>query len=63
MITAALSAALVAALSFFGISLSPMQVAGVVVAMKIVVVLGVFFVGYKVKRRQAKEASSPIAKE
>lgn len=60
-ITAALSAALVATLSFLGISLSPMQVAAVVVAMKVLVVLAVFLIGYRVKRKRAAQAEPPSA--
>ena len=52
MITAALSAALVGALAFFGISLSAMQIAGVVVAMKVLVVLSVVLIGIRVKRKR-----------
>jgi len=55
MITAALSAAVLAAFAFFGISLSAVQITGVVIGAKIVVVLSVLAIGWKVKsRRDAK---------
>ncbi|MDX2020428.1 MAG: hypothetical protein SF187_09305 [Deltaproteobacteria bacterium] len=59
MITAALSAAVVGALSLLGVRLSAVQVTGVVVAMKVCVVLGVLAIGYRVKRKRAAEAPAP----
>jgi hypothetical protein len=57
MITAALSAAVLGVLAFFGISLSAAKITGVVVGAKIVVVLSILAIGWKVKRRRDAKAA------
>jgi amino acid transporter len=59
MITAALSAAIVAALAFLGITLSAAQIAGLVVVVKILVTVTILLIGLVVaKRRKAAAAAS-----
>lgn len=52
MITAAISAAIVAALAVFGIRLSAAQIAGVAITVKVTLVATAVLVGLKVKRRR-----------
>jgi hypothetical protein len=52
MLTAAISGAIVAALAAFGVSLSGAQIAGLVIAVKIVVVLSVLCGGWWMSHRR-----------
>jgi hypothetical protein len=62
-ITAAISAAIVAVLSFFGLRPSAVQIGGIVVVVKICVVAAVALIGLRVSRRRraAAAAQSPEA--
>ncbi len=61
MITAAISGAIVALLSFLGVRLSAAQIAGIVVVVKIFVVATVFAIGYVVTRRKRAAAAATAA--
>jgi uncharacterized membrane protein len=56
-LTAAISAALVAVLALFGVRLSVAQLAGVVITVKVLLVLAAVLVGLKIKRRRDAHAA------
>lgn len=60
-LTAAISAAIVAAFALFGIRLSAAQIAGVAITVKVILVVAAVLVGLKVKRKRDAAAAKVAA--
>ena len=61
MLTAAISAAIVAAFALFGVRLSAAQIAGVAITVKVILVVAAILVGLKVKRKCDAQAAKVAA--